>query len=90
MALKQNFEWFGNNNPALILNSMALVGIGNWVGFLRSGICSRSGFGFSDANKTIHASSLQGLFASPLRELVYMHSLYGTVIYALSLKRTYL
>ena len=59
MALKQNFEWFGNNNPALILNSMALVGIGNWVGFLRSGICSRSGFGFSDANKTIHASSLK-------------------------------
>ena len=87
MVLKQNFKWFGNNNPALILNSMALVGIGNWVEFLRSGICSRSGFGFCDANKTIHASSLQGLFASSLRNGVDMHPLYGTGIYASSLKR---
>jgi hypothetical protein len=38
MVLKQNFEWFGNNNPALILIFIVLEGIGNWFGFLRSGI----------------------------------------------------
>ena len=36
-----------------------VISCGDWVGFLRNGICSRSGFGFSDANKTIHESSLR-------------------------------
>ena len=63
---------------------------GNRVGFLRSGVWGIFGFGFSDANKTIHASSLQGLYVSSLRNGVDVHRLYGTGKYASSLKRPYL
>jgi hypothetical protein len=37
---------------------MGLVVTGNREGFLRNGIFVMPGFGFSDAKKTIHASSL--------------------------------
>ena len=62
----------------------------NRVGFLRSGVWGKYGFGFSDANKTIHASSLQGLFASSLWNGVDMHRLCGMGLYTSSLKRPYL
>jgi hypothetical protein len=58
MVLKQNFEWFGNTDPFVSQESMGLVVTGNRVGFLRNGIFVMPGFGFSDAKKTIHASSL--------------------------------
>ena len=61
---------------------MGLVVTGNREGFLRNGIFVMPGFGFSDANKTIHASSL--------RNGVDMHLLNGIGIYTSSLKRTYL
>ena len=48
---------------------------GNRVRFLRSGIFVMPGFGFSDADKTMRAS--------PLRELVYMHRLYGVFLHRL-------
>ena len=67
MVLKQNFEWFGNTDPFVFPESMGLVITGNREGFLRNGIWGNYGFGFSDADKTIHASSL--------REWVYLYPL---------------
>jgi hypothetical protein len=82
MVLKQNFKWFGNTDPFVSPESMGLMVTENRQGFLRNGIFVIHGFGFSDANKTIHASSL--------RNGVDMHLLNGIGIYTSSLKRTYL
>ena len=59
MSLKQNFEWFRNSDSFLIQELIGWVGFRNGFSFFAMGFVAYLGFGFSDADKTIHVSSLR-------------------------------